>query len=39
MIKHTNKQRNIYRIRNWKQYNELLKQRGSLNLWAVSWHC
>lgn len=43
MKKHQHKQKKIYRIRNWKQYNESLKQRGSLNLWlspdiAGSWY-
>jgi hypothetical protein len=24
----------VYRIRNWKQYNDALVQRGSLTLWV-----
>lgn len=39
-IKTRNRQ---YRIRNWKQYNQALKQRGSLTVWVdeeavLSWH-
>lgn len=33
MNKHKNKQKKIYRIKNWAAYNEALKQRGSLNVW------
>lgn len=33
MNKHKNKQKKIYRIKNWPAYNEALKQRGSLNVW------
>ena len=28
-----NKQKSVYRIRNWSAYNESLKQRGSLTFW------
>ena len=34
MNKHQNKQKKIYRVRNWKTYNEALKQRGSLEFWV-----
>src|SRR3989338_253104 len=33
MTKHKNKQKKIYRIKNWAAYNEALKQRGSLTVW------
>lgn len=33
MNKHTNKQKKIYRIRNWAAYNAALVQRGSLEVW------
>lgn len=36
MNKHKNKQKKIYRIKNWPAYNEALKQRGSLNVWISS---
>jgi len=35
MAKHKNKQKKVYRIRNWRDYNESLKQRGSLNVWLA----
>lgn len=31
--KHTQSKKKIYRISNWAQYNESLKQRGSLEVW------
>jgi len=34
MNKHKNKQKKIYRVRNWKAYNEALKRRGSLEVWV-----
>jgi hypothetical protein len=33
MNQHKNKQKKVYRIRNWAAYNEALKQRGSLEFW------
>lgn len=33
MRKHKNKQKKIYRIRNWAAYNAALVQRGSLEVW------
>jgi hypothetical protein len=35
MAKHKNKQKKVYRVRNWREYNESLKQRGSLNIWLA----
>jgi hypothetical protein len=34
MNKHKNKQKKIYRVRNWREYNEALRQRGSLEFWV-----
>lgn len=33
MTTHKNKEKKIYRVKNWAAYNEALKQRGSLNVW------
>ena len=30
------KKKTTYRIRNWREYNRALKQRGSLTLWISS---
>lgn len=31
--KKSNKSKKLYRLRNWSEYNEALKQRGALDVW------